>query len=705
MGTEFSFLGVSSQTSEAGEFATPRPRKKRFTKRRVLNLKRAPGFDRRGEDSPSASSKRTKLTRPKSELFANVHFPRADESYHVKLSECDTFSNKQLLVPHGNQIFNLEILSNVFTLLNCPDKKCLGKPRLHQHITRDGLQRFFLLKCYRCHKCIADYPASLPIGSPPDGCINTGVHLTGVSEINARSLIAVHSTGSSWEDFRLTCSFLDLDVPAGRMPKTSLDKFVAASKALVEHSMDISGHNVHANSEPSTMVVPGIRECTVSFDASWHRRGHFSNQGFAAAIDSETGKVLDYSLYDRIYYPCSKWDEERKTLKPDEFADFWEQHKKACTANYKGSSQAMETSAALEIWKRSIPKHKLVYGTYIGDGDSSSFRNLTKSDPYNGEVVVRKEECLGHAQKRVKKHLVKSSSLFKGLPDSKARRIAHLYALVVVQNRHKEAATIRNALNVLLEHTREEHHNCPTGESSWCYHQKQAAACTKDSSLPAPYTRSSYLTPIEYQRARQVFDTFASLEFCSSITLGKTQNSNESLHSMIWHHSPKTKRVGQKSLIASTAMAVLSYNDGSLAFAALLKKLGMDASHRTLEFLARRDNIRNLKRGRRILETQKRRRRQMASQVIAAESSRKRRDKGAVYQSESFGSELPQSDEDSDTECAACNQRNCPLPPKRKQENWLACHNCETWFHWSCAGVKSKNVLPEYYFCRNCKTN
>ena len=363
------------------------------------------------------------------------------------------------------------------------------------------------------------------------------------------------------------------------MPKTSLNKFVAASKALVEHSMDISGHKVDANSEFSTMVVPGIRECTVSFDASWHRRGHFSNQGFAAAIDSETGKVLDYSLYDRICYPCSKWEEERKTLNPDEFADFWEQHKNACTANYKGSLQAMETSAALEIWKRSIPKHKLDYGTYIGDGVSSSFRNLTNSDPYNGEVVVRKEECLGHAQKRVKKHVVKSSFLFKGLRDSKARRIAHLNALVVVQNRHNEAATIRKALKVLLEHSREDH-NCPTGESSWCYHQKQAAACTKDSSLPAPYTKSPYLTPIEHQRARQVCDTFGSLEFCCSITLGKTQNSNESLHSMIWHHSPKTKRVGHKSLIASTAMAVLSYNDVFLAFSVLLKKLGMDASYR-----------------------------------------------------------------------------------------------------------------------------
>ena len=138
------------------------------------------------------------------------------------------------------------------------------------------------------------------------------------------------------------------------------------------------------------MAILGIRGCTVSFDASWHRRGHFLNQSFAAAIDSETGKVLDYSLHDRVCYMCVKWDEERKMKNPDEFADFWDQHESNCTANYKGGSQAMESAAALDIWNRSIDTHQLVYCTYIGDGDSSSFRNLTNSDPYNGEVVFRK---------------------------------------------------------------------------------------------------------------------------------------------------------------------------------------------------------------------------------------------------------------------------------------------------------------------------
>ena len=165
-----------------------------------------------------------------------------------------------MLFYRGNQIFNLEILAHVFTLLICPDKTCSGRPRLHQHTSRDGLQRFFLVKCSHCHKLIANFPASLPIGASPDDCINNAVYRTGQSEINARSLIAVHSTASSWEDFRLTCSILDLDVPTSRMSKLSLDKFVAASKIVVDHSMNISGQKVFANSRPSTMIVPGILE-------------------------------------------------------------------------------------------------------------------------------------------------------------------------------------------------------------------------------------------------------------------------------------------------------------------------------------------------------------------------------------------------------------------------------------------------------------
>ena len=252
--------------------------------------------------------------------------------------------------------------------------------------------------------------------------------------------MAVHTTSASWEDFRLTCSILDVKAPERNMSQTQLTKFMKASLDVATESMKIAGKQAYEQASPVNDSVSGLRDWAVSFDASWHRRGHYSNQGFAAAINSESGKVLDYVLYDRVYYPCSKWPETRRS-NPEEFQDYWARHKDTCVANYKGTSQSMESSGAVEAWRRSIETHNLAYGTYIGDGDSSSFKNLIQSNPYEGTDPIRKEECIGHVQKRLKR-LMKKGSGFTSLSQSKADRIAHLYALVVVQHRGKSAAEI-----------------------------------------------------------------------------------------------------------------------------------------------------------------------------------------------------------------------------------------------------------------------
>ena len=579
---------------------------------------------------------------------------------------------------------------------------CKGKMRLYERLIEDGLQKFLLIKCDFCHNVVAEFPASLPIGVPAESCINNkSIRLRGQSDLNLRSLVAVHTTSQSWEDFRLTCSLLDLKVPTSTISKRHMKTFVAATTSVVGKSMEISASQVHSSSPTTALLSDNLRSCTVSFDASWHRRSHFSNQGFAAAIDSEYGKVLDYQLYDRVCYLCSKWPEERKEKNPEEYEEYWSTHKLLCTANFSGSSQSMESAAAIEIWNRSIACHSLVYDTYIGDGDSSSYKNLVKADPYNGIAKVRKEECLGHVQKRVKKHLRKKSKIFKGLPEAKADRIAHLYARVIVQHRGDSPGDIHDALQVLLLHTEEKHSRCPDGAGSWCYYQKLVAKHLEDSAIPFPVTRAPFLTVAEFNRTTEVFQVFASLSFCHTITLGKTQNSNESLHNMLWHNAPKAKRVGHKSLVASTALAVLSFNEGSLSYSVLMKELGLTASHQTLQHLSTRDRRRNQARIRRISETHKRRRRQIVTQTRLAETSRKRRDK-AVYSSGKFGSEVQSSGEESDTLCGTCNQRESPIASTRKFEKWVCCHQCNDWYHWSCQGILNKRQLAEFYFCKNC---
>ena len=219
--------------------------------------------------------------------------------------------------------------------------------------------------------------------------------------------------------------------------------------------------------------------------------------------------------------------------------------------------------------------------------------------------------------------------------------------------------------------------------------------------MPLPATRAPFLTVAEFSRTLEVFEVFASLSFCQTVTLGKTQNVNESLHNMIWHNAPKAKRVGHKSLLASTALSVLAFNEGSLSYSVLMKDMGLTASYESLLYLSRRDRRRNQSRILRIRETHKRRRRQIVTQTRLAESSRKRRDM-SVYSSGKFGSEVQSSGEESDTVCAKCQQRESPIRSKRKYEQWVCCHQCDGWYHWSCEGIKNKRQLTECYFCSNC---
>ena len=60
-----------------------------------------------------------------------------------------------------------------------------------------------------------------------------------------------------------------------------------------------------------------------------------------------------------------------------------------CQINHEGSSTSMESKGAVQIFNRSIEKHKLRYVNYIGDGDSSA--RVTES----------------HVQKRVGAGLIK----------------------------------------------------------------------------------------------------------------------------------------------------------------------------------------------------------------------------------------------------------------------------------------------------------
>ena len=708
LATEVTSFGFGDIEEGGSTFATPKPKRVYRKKKKGFFTKGHPGYKRRilPTDTPS---KRIHVSRPRSELFSNLAFPREPFSSDVLIKQDGVATTRSMYVPHGMEMINMDILCKVLSLLRCKDPCCSGSMQLHKHPRTDGLQSYFILHCNRCHSLVAQFSSSLHIGESPAEAVNNQLMTKRcAAEINSRALVAMHSTAMSWRDFLLLCALMDLPVPGRNLNKRTLENLKSCTSQVVEKSMSAAAERVRKRDTTLLSNIPGAYRCDVSFDATWHRRGHYSNQGFGAVIDAVSNKVLDYTLYQRICRKCSQWPIERQNADPEAYSTFLTEHKPVCSANFSGTSQAMESSAAVEIWKRSVDKNRLVYSTYIGDGDSSSFKNLLSADPYQGKEPIRKEECLGHVQKRLKNHLKEKSNAFAKLPLAKVERVSQLFALVVVQNRGRSPTEIQTALLNLLEHLIDNHDKCPYSTESWCYLQKRLAEYAEDSSIGLPPLRKPYLTHGEYRRAKEVFDAFASLTMCGALTMGKTQNANESLHSVIWHNSPKGKYVGQLSMEASTSMAVSTFNDGDMALAAVLCAMSIPSSHSTLLHLTRRDQARNRNREYAILETQKRRRRKLHAQAIMTESSRKRREKPgqvAAYKSGMFGTEMMEpevSGDESDTTCNVCNLRFCPIGRKKKSDDWIACELCESWFHCTCVKVDSKSLGEDPYFCDAC---
>ena len=63
----------------------------------------------------------------------------------------------------------------------------------------------------------------------------------------------------------------------------------------------------------------------------------------------------------------------------------------------------MEKEDASDIFLLSVDKRNLIYNVFVGDGDTSSFASVKEAcyAKFGECYVIRKEECVGHIQKRM----------------------------------------------------------------------------------------------------------------------------------------------------------------------------------------------------------------------------------------------------------------------------------------------------------------
>ena len=209
--------------------------------------------------------------------------------------------------------------------------------------------------------------------------------------------------------------------------------------------------------------------------------------GAATLIGKYSNKVVDLIVKSKLCMACNRWKGKENT---EDFKIWYESHKKECSCNHSGSSGKMEVDGILEMFTRSDELHDAQYATYIGDGDTKTFKSLLDKHPYGDELIVRKSECVGHVKKRMGSRLRSGKNKTKGvggngvgkLTDKLIRHLTAYYGLAIIRNPHSVADT-KKAIFATFYHKcstddNPQHDNCPPGPDSWCS-WKQAKALNK----------------------------------------------------------------------------------------------------------------------------------------------------------------------------------------------------------------------------------
>ncbi|EDW52717.1 GM19327 [Drosophila sechellia] len=127
---------------------------------------------------------------------------------------------------------------------------------------------------------------------------------------------------------------------------------------------------------------------TVSGDGSWSKRGFTSRMGIVSVIGKYTNKILDVAVKSSFCKACAFWKGQEGT---PEYEAWFETHGSECNVNHEDSAGKMEVDGIIEIFKRSEELHNAKYGSYIGDGDTKTFKMLLEAKPYGYDL--RHEYC------------------------------------------------------------------------------------------------------------------------------------------------------------------------------------------------------------------------------------------------------------------------------------------------------------------------
>ncbi|XP_055871447.1 uncharacterized protein LOC129923623 [Biomphalaria glabrata] len=482
-------------------------------------------------------------------------------------------TNKRLPEDFIYVMMNSMQLTTMVSLLCCPH--CFDN-KLTMCITQSkGMAHLIKIKCLNCETYLwSDWTSKK----------SNDVHL----DINVRAVAALKESGISHSKFDRFCGLMSKPC-MHRNTYNNLANIVntaiieAGEECMIRASAVVHGRNI---SQPLTtderISSTGCPVITVSFDGTWHKRGHSSHSGIGTVIDFDTGLVIDTEVLSNYCHVCDSNSAELN----------FDASKHMCQKNFSGSANAMEAASASKIFSRSVASRKLVYGTMLCDGDSKSHSSAITNSGYDVEIL--KEDCINHISKRMFNALnnLKMSNkkeLNYRLTKPKIEKITNYYSKALRQNapdiQKMKLAVMGSFFHMMSSDLDHNHRLCPDGATSWCHFKRSEA-------LKQPYkkhnqTITSEIGKLLFPIIKRLTDTDL-LKRCSRMG---TQNANESFHSLIWQRCPKTEFATLKTVRAATYLAVLAFNNGPVGIRSVFDILGIPWTLKNISSSEKKQNV------------------------------------------------------------------------------------------------------------------
>ncbi|KAH9380065.1 hypothetical protein HPB48_001717 [Haemaphysalis longicornis] len=287
---------------------------------------------------------------------------------------------------------------------------------------------------------------------------------------------------------------------------------------------------------------------SVMYDGLWMTRGHSSHIGVGVVIQLFTGLVLDFVVFSNFCAGC-----ERGPKVGDPAYQAWKDNHVCQKKNTEKKADEVEVEAGLILFERPLQRHNLRYTTILSDGDSRTYLALVDAKVY-GFVPTTKEDCVNHVKKRMGTFLHNLLAKGTGSASERLGGKGRLTGdLIIKQSSYYGWALKLHSGDVRAMHkavmatyhlitsndTVSNHSLCPPDPDSW----RRGSPHQNRYNLPPHMCKD--LLP-EYER-------FSDEKLLQRCLQGKTQNSNESLHSMIWALAPKEKHASLFTVQAAVA--------------------------------------------------------------------------------------------------------------------------------------------------------